>query len=164
MPESSPLRELLERVPQIGRLERIGLSPERRAPLIAVREARAETGKGLAGDHHARAGGRRQVTLIQSEHLDVIARLLGRERIPPELLRRNLVVSGINLASLRTLRFQVGEVELEGTGDCAPCSRMEEALGEGGYQAMRGHGGITAIVVRSGLLRVGDAVRALSPA
>lgn len=153
--------ELVERVPQVGRLEWIGLSRARRAAVQSVREALAEPGTGLAGDHHALGGGKRQVTLVQHEHLEVIARLSGRASVAPELLRRNLAVSGINLASLRSRRFQIGEVELEGTGDCAPCSRMEESLGEGGFQAMRGHGGITAVVLRGGMLRLGDEVRAL---
>jgi MOSC domain-containing protein YiiM len=55
------------------------------------------------------------------------------------------------------------EVEIEITGPCAPCSRMEEALGEGGYNAVRGHGGWCATVVRLGRLSVGDRVMVLAP-
>ena len=80
------------------------------------------------------------------------------EPIDPALLRRNIVVSGINLTSLRKQQFQIGEAILEGTGDCAPCSRMEENLGPGGYNAMRGHGGLTARVIQGGAVKKGDRV------
>jgi MOSC domain-containing protein YiiM len=105
--------------------------------------------------------GKRQVTLIQAEHLPVIAALAGVPTVTPEEMRRNIVVSGISLLALKDARFQLGEVILEGTGECHPCSRMEEAFGAGGYNAVRGHGGITARVVRGGLIRVGDALTVL---
>ena len=89
-----------------------------------------------------------------------IASYLGREVTPGDL-RRNLVVSGINLRALKNRRFQVGEAVLEATDDCHPCSRMEVILGPGGYNAVRGHGGITARVIESGTVHVGDAVTAL---
>lgn len=114
---------------------------------------------GLTGDHHALSGlSKRQVTLIQQEHLAVVGALLDRGPVDPALLRRNLVVSGINLLSLKAARFRVGSVLLEGTGPCAPCSLMEKNLGPGGYSAMRGHGGITAVVVEGGQISVGDPV------
>ncbi len=116
---------------------------------------------GLVGDHRAaRMGGKRQVTLIQFEHLAVVAALCGLETVSPALLRRNLAVSGINLLALHDRRFRIGAALLEGTGLCHPCSRMEEALGPGGYNAMRGHGGITARVLESAMVQVGDRVRA----
>lgn len=155
----SAMRELLERVPGAGRLEWIGLAAEKRGEVRRVDEAGLEVGTGLTGDHHGRrGGGKRQVSLIQAEHLPVIAALCGRDDVPPGLVRRNLVVSGLNLYALRDRRFRVGEALLEGTGVCAPCSRMEAALGEGGFQAMRGHGGITARVLEGGAIEVGDAV------
>lgn len=99
--------------------------------------------------------GKRQVTLIQAEHLSVIAALAGLEVVTPEQLRRNLVVSGLPLLALKDRRFKIGDVLLEGTGECHPCSRMEEAFGPGGYNAVRGHGGITARVLEGGLIEVG---------
>jgi len=125
----------------------------------------AVAGQGLEGDHYrARGRGTRQVTLIQAEHLAVIGALLGRVAPAPEVLRRNLVVSGINLLALKGRRFQIGEAVLEGTGFAHPCSRMEEVLGAGGYNAMRGHGGLTARIVRSGRLALGDTFIELGPA
>lgn len=150
------LRELLDHVPQTGRLEWIGLCAARRAPVRSVERALLISDAGIVGDHHPSAGSRRQVTLIQFEHLAVIAALCEREHVSPELLRRNLAVSGINLLALKERRFYLGAVLLEGTGLCHPCSRMEEALGPGGYNAVRGHGGITARVLCDGEIQIGD--------
>jgi MOSC domain-containing protein YiiM len=146
-------------VPREGTVEWIGVRPARREPMQAVDIVEARAGKGLVGDRFSGpATSKRQVTLIQAEHLPVIARLLGRERLEPALLRRNIVVGGINLAALNNARFAIGAAVFEGTGSCHPCSRMEEALGAGGYNAVRGHGGITARVIVGGLIRVGDPV------
>src|SRR5690606_15439264 len=58
--------------------------------------------KGLAGDRYASANGKRQVTLLQWEHLNVIGSFAGMETVAPEWLRRNIVVAGINLLALKT--------------------------------------------------------------
>jgi len=158
------IKELLSVIPQTGRLEWIGLRPGHRAPVQSVREVVAEAGRGLIGDRYAESPGtRRQVTLIQAEHLPAIAALTGHAQVPPEWLRRNLLVSGINLLALKNKSFRIGDVLLEGTGLCHPCSRMEEVLGPGGYNALRGHGGITARVLEGGRIRTGDPVT-LQPA
>lgn len=144
-----------------GRLDWIGRRPARLAPVEGV--ARADvTETGLSGDH-GRAG-KRAVTLIQAEHLPVIAALAGLERVDPAILRRNLVISGINLGALRGRDLRIGAVVLRITGPCAPCSRMERALGPGGYNAMRGHGGWCAEVVAPGTIAPGDPVSADVPA
>lgn len=159
MTEEGALAAGLERFPRWGRLTWIGVRPARRQPEQVVSEAMLEMGHGVAGDRAGqRPGGRRQVTLIQAEHLPVLAALCGLPAVAPDWLRRNLVVAGINLLALRERRFRVGSAVLEGTGHCHPCARMEEVLGPGGLNAMRGHGGITARVVVGGVIRVGDAV------
>lgn len=107
------------------------------------------------------------MTLIQAEHLPVIAALAGMNAIAPETLRRNLVVSGLNLLAAKslfkdqTMVLRIGEVTLELTGSCEPCSRMDEVLGASSYNIMRGHGGLTAGVLEQGFLRVGDAATCL---
>lgn len=136
----------------------IGLRPARRAEVRPVPGAWIAE-NGLAGDHAG--AGKRAVTLIQAEHLPVIAALAGLPEAPPALLRRNLAVRGINLAALRRRRLRVGGATLEITGPCPPCSRMEEALGPGGYNAVRGHGGWYAAVAEPGPVAVGDGVAPL---
>ncbi|MBS3785818.1 MAG: MOSC domain-containing protein [Gammaproteobacteria bacterium] len=150
----------MARFPRAGVLEWIGVRPARRAPLEVLETAEVNVG-GLVDDRYAGRNGKRAITLIQAEHLPVIAALAGVAVVDPGLLRRNLVVSGINLYALRKNRFRIGEVLLEGTGVCDPCSHMEEALNEGGYNAMRGHGGITARVLEPGQINRGDAVVAM---
>jgi MOSC domain-containing protein YiiM len=153
------IEELTEIFPRDGRLEWIGLRPERHAPLAVVDSANILL-YGLEGDHRSKEGAR-AVTLIQHEHLPAIAALAGRESVDPAMLRRNLAISGINVGALKGRLFRIGGAVLKGTDKCAPCSRMEEALGAGGYNAMRGHGGLCAAVFEAGPVRVGDAVRVL---
>ena len=97
-------------------------------------------------------------TLIQQEHLNAIASFLNKSSIDPALTRRNIVVQGLNLLTLKGMKFRIGEALFEYSGECHPCSRMEENLGVGGYNAMRGHGGITARIIESGTIRVNDEV------
>lgn len=153
------IADLIRRFPRAGTVTFIGIRPERRAPVAALDRVRIGKG-GLAGDHRDKPGAR-AVTLIQAEHLPAIAALAGLDRVGPADLRRNLAVSGINLAALRGQRFRVGSAVLKGVENCAPCSRMEEVLGRGGYNAMRGHGGITAIVLEEGDVSLGGGVEAL---
>ena len=152
------LSDLIARFPYRGEVAWIGRRPARRANIIPCKGVTVLAGGGLEGDHYRGRSGSRGVTLVQAEHLAVLGALLRRDPIDPALLRRNLVVSGVNLAALKGRRFRIGTAVLEGTGPCPPCSRMEEALGPGGYNAMRGHAGLNARVVTGGIVRLGDAI------
>ena len=168
----SSLRDLTTQFAQQGKLESIYLRPARGVACIQANEVLAITGIGLQGDRTAigksqnstaQKFSNRQVTLIQAEHIEVIAKLLGRP-VDAALLRRNLVVSGINLLAAKslfrdqTMQLKIGEVVLEITGPCEPCSKMEFALGHGAYNVMRGHGGVTAKVIQGGKLSLGNLV------
>ncbi|QMW01143.1 MOSC domain-containing protein [Spirosoma foliorum] len=152
------IKDLFNVFPRPGRVEWIGIRPERREPMLMVDGISLSETKGILGDHYSGRSGNRHVTLIQAEHLPVIASLSGRDELDPGLLRRNIVVSGLNLLALKDHRLQIGDTILDVTGQCHPCSKMETALGPGGYNAMRGHGGLTAKVIRGGTIRVGDEI------
>ncbi len=162
-PDTS-IKQLLNTLPQTGRVEWIGLRPGRGKPMRVVETAELITDSGIAGDRYAgRPGSSRQVTLIQQEHLVVVGSVLDQPPIDACRLRRNIVVSGINLLALKDKTFQLGQTILEYTGLCHPCSKMETELGPGGYNAMRGHGGINARILVGGQVAVGDRLQAQSP-
>ena len=135
-----------------GHVEIIQVRPRRLAPTVEVEAW------DLRSDADHRRSSDRAVTLFQHEHLSVLEKLLGR---PVEFsqTRRNLAVRGFNLEVARGAVLEVGETRLLVTGRCHPCARMEETLGRGGFTAMLGHGGWTACVVQTGVIRRGDVVQ-----
>jgi MOSC domain-containing protein YiiM len=148
------------KLPQRGVVDWIGLRPARGAPMNVVEHADASAGRGLLGDYVAMRGShKRQVTLMQAEHLYVLGLFLHRlEEVEPEHLRRNVLVRGINLLAFIGQKFHVGQTVLLGTGVCDPCVHMERTLGAGAFHAMQGHSGITASILIGGPIRRGDAV------
>lgn len=158
LPADTALGALMATLPRPGVVRWIGLRPARDQAMRECEAVEAVAGKGLLGDRYASASGKRGITLIQAEHLPAIAALAGLEAVSPATLRRNLVVAGLPLVALKGRRFSIGEAEFEGTAPCDPCSRMEAALGPGGYNAMRGHGGLCARILKGGRIAVGDLV------
>lgn len=160
MPEKLTLKQLIKNLPQQGKVEWIGVRPEKRKPLKTLEKVTVIE-RGLEGDHYSGRSGNRGVTLIQAEHVDAIASLLHKDKIDPLDLRRNIVVSGINLLALKEREFKIGTAVLKMTGLCHPCSRMEETFGTGGYNAVRGHGGIIARVVTPGEIKLHDRIKVI---
>ena len=168
-PTNSSLRALTTNFAQAGQLNAIYCRPARGIMCVQNYSALAIAGRGLQGDRTALTisqnplGSNRQITLIQAEHIAVIAALMNK-RFDPALLRRNLVISGINLLAAKSLfkdqpmHLMINDVILEVTGLCEPCSKMEVSLGHGAYNALRGHGGVTARVIKGGELKQGDYV------
>lgn len=105
MNETVTLQAIMARLPRSGRVEWIGLRPQRRDALRVVDEVAAVAPEGLEGDRYRGRGRKRGVTLMQTERLAAIAALLGRDSVDPAEFRRNVVVAGINLLALRDRRF-----------------------------------------------------------
>lgn len=150
------INRILAKAPQQGRVDRIALRPGKGKPLVEVPSWDLSSGPKDYGRSKKRA-----VTLIQAEHLPIIASLLGREDWDYTVLRRNVLVSGINLRALIGWRFQVGTAILRGTDECDPCEQMEATLGPGTLHAMIGHGGLCAAIETPGVFRVGDPITRL---
>ena len=140
-----------------GRLQWIGLRPGHKQEMVRVETAQAIARLGLEGDHrcYKTPDSGRQVTLISTEFIHIIETYTELTQIDPALLRRNLVVSGINLNALRHQQFRIGHALFEATALCHPCVRMDQTLGRGGAAAMLGYGGLCARVLESGEIRLG---------
>jgi MOSC domain-containing protein YiiM len=149
------IKTLSQQFPQSGTLVWIGIRPARKQTLLTPDHISADCTQGLIGDRYSGRSRKRQVTLFQQEHIQAIESYTGQS-LSPQIFRRNLLIQGINLLSLKDQIFQIGTVQLQMTGLCHPCSQMEEVLGPGGYNATRGHGGITATVIAGGFMRLGD--------
>ena len=159
---ASPLARLMAVPMRPGVVTWLGVRPARLAPMLMPAAITLTPGQGVVGDHYnSVTQGARQVTIIAEEHLTAIGSYLGQDSASPGLLRRNVVVRGINLGVLKSRRFRLGAAVLECSGECHPCSKMERLLGVGGYNAVRGHGGITARVLEGGEVRLGNTLFAL---
>jgi len=154
---------LKKHFPSHGKVEWIGVRSYQGADIDQKTAVNAVADHGLDGDKAGqRPGGKRQVTLIQAEYIDVIRSLLPNSEIDFVALRRNIAISGINLNALKGCTIRLGQATLEITGFCHPCAKLEAQLGEGVFNAMRGHGGLTAKVINGGLIQVDDELEVLT--
>lgn len=120
--------------------------------------------RGLEGDRYARGAGRwsdhrhEPVTLVAAETLEAVSRELGRA-VDPATVRRNVVTRGVDLAALQGRAFRIGGVVLEGRRPCHPCRYLEGLADLPGLKAaLSGRGGLRAVLLSEGRLRVGDPV------
>jgi MOSC domain-containing protein YiiM len=149
-----------------GTVEAIHIAREAARPVEAVREARAVPGRGLEGDRYFlkigtysnNPGSGRPVTLIEAETLEAVA-LESGITLPPGASRRNITTRGVPLNHLVGKRFRLGEVVLEGTRLCEPCSHLEGLTQGGVLSALVHRGGLRCNVLTEGTIHVGDAVR-----
>lgn len=118
-----------------------------------------EAGRGLQGDRYAEkeSGHKGQVTFFNGEVLHELGVALGLEHVPPDALRRNVILEGIDVNELLGQRFSLGGVRFEGTEASDPCHWMDVALVPGTRDLLKGKGGVRARILESGILRTGDA-------
>jgi MOSC domain-containing protein YiiM len=131
---------------------------QRDADAVALDAASFTADRGLDGDWRSSAGHGRQITLIEAEALEHVARALGHEAIPPGASRRQVVVRGIALNDTVGKRLRVGPLVVQVDELCDPCLNMEAKIGSGAQAAMAHRGGVCGRVLEGGVLRPGDPV------
>jgi MOSC domain-containing protein YiiM len=144
----------------------IHVTPEAEGAMAFLPEVRAVAGRGLEGDRYfdrrgtysKRPGADREVTLIEVEAIEALARDYD-VRIEPLDSRRNLATRGVALNHLVDRRFWVGDVRLRGIRLCEPCGHLSRLIGQDVVKGLTHRGGLRAAIEADGVIRVGDRIR-----
>jgi len=116
-------------------------------------------GRGIEGDRFFdyKEDYKGQITFFAWEIFDAARRQFAIPALSPGAFRRNAVVAGLDLTALIGRRFSLGGVEFEGSGESKPCYWMNQAVGPGAEEWLRGNGGLRAKILSDGPLAVGAA-------
>jgi MOSC domain-containing protein YiiM len=151
-------------------IEQIFISPEHNfvghhgqppgtSPLIERERIECVAGKGLLGDRyfdHAEDY-KGQITFFSAEVFERLCAHFNIREKPAGILRRNVIVSGVDLLSLIGCDFEVQGVQFRGTQHCAPCEWMDVAFAPGAKEFLKENAGLRAKILTDGELRIGDA-------
>lgn len=145
-----------------GQLINIFVAAHKGKDLTPIDQVEAVSGRGLVGDRYflkegtfsAKDGPDREVTLIEAEALEGLAREY-EITLPPVQARRNLLTRGVPLNHLVGKTFKVGNVVLCGIRLCEPCGHLEKLTFKGVEKGLKHRGGLRAQIVAGGVLAVG---------
>ena len=129
------------------------------SPLIEREWIKCVAGKGLLGDRYFnhREDYKGQITFFSAEVLERLCAYFGIREKPAGVLRRNVIVSGIDLLSLIGCDFEIQGVKFRGTQHCAPCEWMDVAIAPGAKEFLKENAGLRAKILTGGELHLGDA-------
>ena len=128
-------------------------------PLVAATSIECVAGRGIWGDRFFdyRNNYKGQITFFAEEVFVEMARAFGLTNKSPGILRRNVIVSGVELKDLIGSDFELQGVQFRGTAQCAPCYWMNTAFAPGAEKFLAGRGGLRARILTDGRISVGDA-------
>ncbi len=129
------------------------------SPLIEKPRIDCVAGKGLLGDRYFnhQEDYKGQITFFSAE---VFERLCAKFEIrskPAGVLRRNVIVSDIDLLSLVGCDFEIQGVKFRGAEHCAPCEWMDVAFAPGAKEFLKDNAGLRAKILTDGSITVGEA-------
>jgi MOSC domain-containing protein YiiM len=149
----------------VGTLKAIFTTPKEAQPMEPKERVRVVPGRGIEGDRYfemlgtfsKKADPSREITLIEAEVLDALARDCNIE-LGPHQTRRNLLTHGVALNHWVGVEFSVGAVRLKGIELCEPCGHLENLTVPGVRKALIHRGGLRAQVLTEGSIAVGDSI------
>ena len=125
------------------------------SPNIEVPEIECIAGRGIRGDRFLDYSDdyKGQVTFFSLEVFNDVCRQLGIEGLSPSVVRRNIIVEGVDLNHLIGKGFRLKGLQFEGVCECKPCYWMDRAIAPGAEDLLRGRGGLRARILSGGILR-----------
>lgn len=146
-----------------GRVEALWLKPEEYGEMRTVEKLRVVRRTGI--ERNADWGGKRQITVIETERWEAMMAALGGVDLDPSARRANVMISGCDLADSKHRILRLGDIRVEIMGETRPCDRMDQAH-QGLRRAMAEpwNGGVYGIILDDGAIRVGDPVDLMAPA
>ena len=138
-----------------GTVKSLGIAVSKLSPMDQVDKIELITGQGIVGDRHLRTDGTRSKRQILLMDIETLIEFGLSERD----IKENITVQGIDFSLIRSGNIvRIGkDVVLEITGDCEPCSRMDE-LRSGLKNAIDGRRGMLAYVKSGGTISSGDSI------
>ena len=115
-------------------------------------------GQGIEGDRYFgyKDNFKGQITFISADVADRLEKDLNLPGFDRSAMRRNVLISGVDLNGLIGKRFRIGDVEFSGSEECSPCYWMDEAVGKGAHAGLKGNGGLRCRIESSGILATGS--------
>ncbi|MEM6823243.1 MAG: MOSC domain-containing protein [Verrucomicrobiota bacterium] len=94
-----------------------------------------------------------QITFFSWEVFQALCDDLGVTGVEPGVVRRNVVTEGQDLNAWIGKEFEIQGVHFEGVCECSPCFWMDEAVGPGAEEFLKGQGGLRARILTDGELK-----------
>lgn len=125
------------------------------APCREVDVLECVAGRGVRGDRFFdyRPDYPGQITFFSAEVFAELCAALGVRDAAPSAVRRNVVLSGVELGELIGQEFELQGVRFRGMAECRPCYWMDQAIAPGAETWLQGRGGLRAKILTSGFLR-----------
>lgn len=112
-------------------------------------------GQGIRGDRFFdfQENYKGQITFFSLEVFDELCGALAVQDCSPGSVRRNVFTRGSDLNKLIGKDFEIQGIHFHGTTECSPCDWMDEAIGPGAKDFLKGRGGLRARILSDGTLR-----------